>query len=273
MLHVLTLTWDGEQKMRNLLPGLQANLSIFHQSTNADAHYHVRDNGSKDGTVDYLKNSLDKSQMTVYEIGHNRDSFSAGMNFLAKEAGIKSNDYILLLNNDVVFNDDHDLLKMYDLINKTKAGVVGCRLLYKGTNQLQHAGVIFSSRYNEMPYHYRPGDQADKDSEYNRYFQAVTAACCLVRGSSWLNASGMDEGFKWAFDDIDLCLSIGKTEKIAYCGGTRICHEESATLKKNPVHLMSMQQNVKRFKDKWAGKYKLDLEKYETDKEYQKIKL
>ena len=68
----------------------------------------------------------------------------------------------------------------------------------------------------------------------------------------------------WAFDDVILNLNISKTlgYKIAYCGSTNIEHKTSYSLKKNPVNKMFLQQNVKRFKEKWFGKYDLDHKKY-----------
>ena len=56
-------------------------------------------------------------------------------------------------------------------------------------------------------------------------------------------------------------------------GGTKIFHEESASLKKNPVNKMFMSPNVKHFKSKWTGKYELDHDKYLNDSSYNEAKV
>lgn len=262
-INVLTLSWNGLDKLKRLRPGLIRNL----ENTKLPFTWYIRDNGSKDGTLDEIKNW---EYVKVLSVDHNRDNFAAGVNSLCKkareESSITPNDYYLLMNNDVEFVDDVSLSKMITLM-KPDVGIVGARLLYNGTDKLQHAGVIFSKQYGLMPYHYRHKETSDKYAEQNRYFQAVTAAVCLVRAGDLDAIDGMDEKFHWAFEDIDMCLRIAQLgRKIVYCGETNIFHEESASLKKNPINKMFMGPNVGLFKKKWFGKYEIDHEKYIDEK-------
>jgi len=263
-IHALTLNWNGRDKLEKLGPGLKTNFEGL------DAEWYVRDNGSKDGSLDWLK----AFGATTLEVGHNRDSFAKGVNSLFELANPGEDDFILLLNNDVQFNEPEAIKKMLALQEKTGAEVVGARLVYPAVTdfKLQHAGVIFSKRYNLLPYHFRPGEPVDSAARKNRYFQAVTAAVCLVKASAFRKIGGMDEGYKWAFEDIDMCLSIGQFGKVAYCGETEIFHEESASLKKNPVNKMFVGKNVERFRKKWSGKYEIDHDMYLGNKDYNVIK-
>ena len=274
-IHALTLTWNGKEKLQALRKGFCTNLLKLQNEGIKTAVWRIRDNGSKDGTINELNSWIFKGDCPispiVHDISHNRDSFARGINYLFEKADPDDNDIILLLNNDVVFNDDDSLSKMYRLMKKTNAAVVGARLLYSNTTKLQHAGVIFSERYGRMPYHFRPGEESDANAEKDRYFQAVTAAVCLVKASSFRRIEGLDEGYRWAFEDIDMCLEIGKTEKIAYCGKTKIFHEESASLKKNPVNKMFLQSNIKHFKDKWSNNYTIDHDLYLKNANYNVI--
>ena len=260
MIHILTLSWNGCDKLKILYNGLKNSI----EPTGQSAIWHIRDNGSNDGTVEWLqfqeKHWKDYNfEVSPMYVNHNRDNFSQGVNSLFEKAVPIDDDYILLLNNDIVFGDYVSLYNMIRLMDDSKIGVVGARLLYSGTNKLQHAGVIFSNRYNNLPYHYRHQEESDNNAEKNRYFQAVTAACCLVRASDFVK---FDQFFNWAFEDIDFILRIGKKKKIAYCGQTKIFHEESASLKRNPINKLFLQPNVKRFKEKWFDKYVIDHEKY-----------
>lgn len=264
MLHILTLTWNGLAKLQTLKPTLEASLA------NINYTWHIRDNGSKDETLNTVK---DWENTQSYDIGHNRDTFAQGMNYLFEKANPADDDFVLLLNNDVEFGDTTSISKMIDLHFKTKSDVVGARLLYKGTNKLQHAGVIFSDRYNRMPYHYLHQQECNKTSKQNRYFQSVTAAVCLVTVSSFKKVGGFDTAFRWAFDDTDLTLKINqlKANNIVYCGETNIFHEESASLKKNPVNKLFLDHNVQTFKQKWFGKYDIDHDKYLKNPSYRLI--
>jgi GT2 family glycosyltransferase len=244
LIHVLTLSWNGFDKLETLHPGLIKNLKI----TGQDYIWHIRSNGCKDGTIEKISN-WDNKNIVSYAIEHNRDNFAQGMNYLTEQAKSNKEDILLFMNNDVKFIDDNSLFNMLDLLNKNaQISMVGARLLYNNTNKLQHAGVIFGAKYNHMPYHFRHTEESDVNAEKNRYFQAVTAAVCMVKSKDFQEVGGFNPAYFWSFEDIDLCLRIGRLDKkIAYCGKTFICHEESASLKKNPINKMFLTHNVLEF--------------------------
>lgn len=281
-IHILTLNWNGRHYLPDLAQQLGQEAGFCWEDGKIKEGWdypvwHIRDNGSKDGSVEEIRGwefmSDGRIGAKVYDIGHNRDSFAKGMNYLFEQANPADDDLVYLLNNDVSFTGKGKpvLKTMWDLQKKTKAGVVGVRLHYNGTNKLQHAGVIFSNKYNNLPFHFRPGEECDKNAKKNRYFQAVTAACCLVNPSSWRRVGGMEEKLWWCFDDVDLCLKIGKEEKIVYCGEVFAYHEESASLKKNPVNKLFMNNSVKYLKETWSGKYEIDHDKYLNNPGYDEI--
>lgn len=263
MIHVLTLNWNGYNKLQNLRRTLQLNLKTL----GIEHKWHIRDNGS-DNCVTHIKEwnwpAGSEIPLQLHEISHNRDNFAQGMNYLVKAAQAKPGDFYLFLNNDVDFRDETSLLNMFNLMTHKNLNVVGAKLVYPDGARLQHAGVIFGDRYGRMPYHYRHQEKSDDAASLNRRFQAVTAAVCLVRADAF---PGMDERFSWAFDDIDMCLTINEKfpGSIGYCGATHIMHEESASLKKNPVNKLFLNNNVQHFKRKWTGKYEIDHEKYLKD--------
>lgn len=268
MLHLLTLTWNGADKLsklkESLLPALEG----------INYNWLIKDNDSKDNT--YEMASEWKGNIKIIKYKNNLQNFSEGMNFLFNEAQPADDDLIMLLNNDVVFNDTTSIKNMVSLM-KGDVGAVGARLLFTGTNKLQHAGVIFDPRFR-APTHFRSGETSDKNSERNRIFQAVTGAVLLTKAEYFKNVcttnksgnKGMSEEFQWAFDDIDLCLSIryNMNKKIVYCGNTNIFHEESASLKKNPVNRLFMPKNIACLRNKWDKSMIMDKEKYEKDIKY-----
>lgn len=59
---------------------------------------------------------------------------------------------------------------------------------------------------------------------------------------------------------MDACLSIkyNQNKKIIYCGEAYAYHEESASLRQNPINKMMLPHNVSRFIEKWSSIIKKD---------------
>ena len=270
MLCLLTLTWNACDKLTKLKD------SILPALEGIDYTWIIKDNASKDNTVAEASTWGPNVKVIAYK--NNLQNFSAGMNYCFAEASPQDNDLIMLLNNDIIFNDKKSIKNMMSIIQKDKdVGAVGCRLLYTGTNQLQHAGVVFHNAY-KTPMHYRVGQVSDSNAEKNRLFQVVTGAVLLTKAEYFKKVcttnksgiNGMDEEYHWAFDDVDMCLSIRNNmeKKIVYCGNTNIFHEESASLKKNPANKMFLPHNLVHLKTKWEKRTILDQNSYLADSNY-----
>jgi GT2 family glycosyltransferase len=250
MIRIFTLHWNAklllERLYNSLIPALEG----------LDYCWYIKDNGSSDGSKEFLE-SIKSEKIIPYYTGHNRHNFSEGMNILFDFAKPEDEDYILLLNNDVVFGDTTSIKKMISLF-KDDVGIVGTKLLYPGTKKLAHSWIYFSKKYNYLPYHYKHGEEDNAETSKNREVEAITAAVLLTK-AKYYKQNPLDKLFFWCFEDVDFNLAIkyNMNKKIMYCGETLIYHEESVSLQKNPVNKLMMPANVKRFKDKWWGKYKL----------------
>lgn len=265
MLNILTLTWNGEHKLAKLEASLMPALDGINYK------WFIKDNASKDGTLKMISD-WSNSNVVSHAYPSNQQNFSEGCNYLFERTGASDKDYVMLLNNDIVLNDTHSIRRMLSILESDDSvGMVGARLLYTDTDKLQHAGVVFNPTY-KTPMHFRAGQQTDAAAQQDRLFQVVTGAVCITKAEYFRNAydknksgiKGMDEGYHWAFDDVDLCLSIkyNMSKKIVYCGNTNIFHEESASLKKNPVNKLYLPSNLRRLFDKWTGRYSIDQEVY-----------
>lgn len=270
-LFILTLSWNGSNRLRVLYPSLVNSLS--------DMNYYflVKDNNSDDDSVEYLK-SLENDRVKVIEYKNNTQNFSQGSNLLFNEASPDDKDYILLLNNDVIFNDKTSIRNMISIMERDpEVGVVGARLLYTDTNKLQHAGVVFSNK-TKAPAHFRLNQDSDNNAEKNRLFQVVTGAVLLTKAGYYREVCknkasgvcGMDEEYHWGFDDVDLCLAIkyNMEKKIVYYGKSNIFHEDSASLKKSPINRLFLAHNLNHLFYKWRHRYCLDFDMYEKDPKF-----
>jgi GT2 family glycosyltransferase len=267
MIHVLTLTWNGLHHLTKLRPGLLKNL----EKTGEEFKWHIRSNGCTDGTVEEIS-SWD--EVDVLSKNHNRGNFSAGVNSICKQAAPKDEDLLLLLNNDIVFKDDMSLTKMLSLMKKTGAAVCGSRMMFPDSDIISHIGVIFSKQKGNMPWHLKLREKLNKNDKKDRYFQAVTAACCFVKADAFKIAGMMDTSYHWAFEDIDLCLDVkyNQNKKIVCCCSTEIDHETSASLVRNNLNKLFLANNVSHFKSKWYGKYKIDHDLYIKSPRYNEVK-
>ena len=271
-LHILTLHWNHIEKLTALKESFIPTLTLLPKQYKIN--WLIKDNKSADNSVEVIK-SWNEPMITLYEYPNNNQNFSEGMNYLFSKTSADDEDYILLLNNDVVFNDTKSLQNMINIMNDDSVGVVGCRLLYKDSDKLQHAGVCFNKHKN--PYHINSGIVSNKDSLKNREFQAVTGAVLLTKAKYYKNAytnkdgnKGLNQDLRWSFDDIFFTLSIKYNlgKKIVYCGNTNIYHEESVSLKKNPVNKMFQQHNLNILHSTWNDKIIVDDHLYLNNPNY-----
>lgn len=260
---IQTLTWNKLDMLSVVMASIEPALKGI------DYSWHIKDNGSIDRTVEEASKW---NNVVMHAYPNNRQSFAQGMNYIFQAANPSDDDLILLLNNDVIFNDDNSIKQMINCL-KDDVGVVGARLTYTGTNKLQHAGVVFHES-NLLPIHFKAHQEVDNDSKKNREFQAVTGAVLLTKAKYYREVcktnpskiDGMDETYQWMYEDIDLCLSIKRLgKKIIYCGETEISHRESATLKENPVNRLFLNDNITHFRKRHHGHYVADAAMYRNN--------
>jgi GT2 family glycosyltransferase len=135
-----------------------------------------------------------------------------------------------------------------------QAAAVGAKLLFPdGT--VQHAGVAICQ--DGRPRHIYAGFPADHPAvERSRPFQAVTAACMLVRKPAFEQAGGFDPAFRNSLEDVDLCLRLRELgAEVHYCPAAVVTHLESASRGRGS---QDVQHNFDRFRSRWEGFVKRD---------------
>ena len=269
----ITLTYNGRQYLDNLYNSLKKAANQL----NEKLYWFIRDNNSVDNT-ELLVNSWSNNDFVKYfKIDHNRDNFSKCNNFLIDKIKevfeIKDTDYLLFLNNDITIIDPKSIKYMVDIIkNDPDVGIVGAKLYYPGGKLIQHFGVAISARHGNNPWHIYNKEKDSIATKTDKQFQAVTAAFMLIRYSCFVNLDGgkLNEKYFWCFEDTDVALqvNINQKKKVICCAKTNIIHHESATLQKNPVNKMFMNDNVRLFKQNWEGKCEIDYDKYINNPNY-----
>lgn len=259
---ILTLTWNAKEKLQALYDSLMPALEGI------DWRWGIKDNGSIDQTVEMVE-AWNNERVQVFAFKNNLQNYSQGNNWLCSQMAPDDEDYILMLNNDIVFQDSDSIKKMISILEKDKdVGVVGCKLNYEDNPKLiQHAGVLFHPGNIGTPYHYRAGRPEEDRDRQDRLYPIVTGAVILTPASLFKEIGGLNEKLNWSWDDSFYCMEAQeRNKKVVYCGGTNILHSESASLKKNPVNKLFFKQNLQIFIDRWRSKIDKGLvTKYDKD--------
>lgn len=183
----------------------------------------VVDNGSTDGTQEFLQSlSGDVQVITNQE----NLGFARACNQGAQAARGK---YLVFLNNDTIPQPQWLKPLVSEIEEHPEVGIVGSKLLY-ADGSVQHAGVVFM-RSRRSAYHiYQSAPNSSPAVNQRREFQAVTAACMLVRRELFEEVRGFDEQFVNGFEDVDLCLKVReKGYHVVYQPRSVLYHLESQT--------------------------------------------
>ncbi len=179
----------------------------------------VIDNGSTDGSVDYLKKQKDIILIT----NSVNKNFSKACNQGAKKA---RGEILIFLNNDTEVHSGW--LKEIEniFLEEINIGAVGVKLLFPN-GKIQHAGVVISE--DKIPRHIYSYEKSNLISaNKKRYYTAVTAACIAIPKKIFSEVDGFDELYVNGLEDIDLCLKIKKAGyDIIYTPKSVVTHYES----------------------------------------------
>ncbi|UCC62304.1 MAG: glycosyltransferase [Anaerolineae bacterium] len=239
---IIILTWNGLRYTRECLTSLKDNTSL-----DKDCQVIVVDNGSTDGTVEFL-GKLD--WITLIKNGRNL-GFVRGNNIGIRAAPAASD--IVLLNNDMVISQsnwlEHTQAVAY---SSPDVGLVGCRLL-TAEGRLHHVGTF-------MPTDTFWGQQIGGDEKDVNQFNAdrevdgVIAACVYIKREVIGRIGFLNEAYFSYFEDTDYCLCARKAGYRTICAGSvTLIHHENVSTRINRVNFSAQFfESQRTFKRRWA---------------------
>lgn len=192
----------------------------------------IIDNGSTDGTVEWLKKFRDEAENKNVHVHLIFNSGNIGCS-TARNQGIEasSGKLIAFCDNDIALRNRNWLRVMAEDMQPANIGMVGPKIIYPYEPydiQCAGAAVTKSGRIQFIG----RGEGKD-DPRYNSRIevQCLISACCMTRKSILEDLGGFDEIYNPVeYEDIDLCYRIrSKGFKILYEPAVEMYHFESVT--------------------------------------------
>lgn len=234
--------------------------SILEKTTHKNYEIILVDTGSTDRRVKAWYKRLQKQHDNISVVDWPEQPFSYAR---ACNEGVRHaiGDLLMILNNDTEVITPDWLQIMAADAQREGVGAVGCKLYYPDGRHIQHGGVIIG-----------PGEVAanalsmcDKNNltpvqhlyaNTRHNMSAVTAACIMIRKDRFEEVKGFDEKFRVTFNDVDLCLRLGKEGyRNIYTPHAELLHHESISVgrpeQKRKRDTKEMTETTKLFRRRW----------------------
>jgi N-acetylglucosaminyl-diphospho-decaprenol L-rhamnosyltransferase len=223
-LSIVILCWNDTKVIGNCIS------SIFAGTRVTDFEVIVSDNGSSDGTPEFIRRTY--PQVRVIENGMNL-RFSRGNNVgIASATG----DYVLILNPDTVIHEGSLDRWMRFADGHPEAGAFGCRVL-NPDGSYQRSGRPFPTIWRSwigalgmrgigyISEVFTSDEYLGWNGDTERTIDWQSGCCLLVRGALLKQIGGFDDQFQYYYEDVDLCHRVWDAGfKILFAPDVTITH-------------------------------------------------
>ena len=228
--------------------------TLFGETKDIDFKLYVLDNGSSDGTPEYIEKNY--PDVTVIRSGKNV-GFGAGHNIIINQVDSK---YHAVINPDIVLTQNA-VKKMADYMDgNPEIGLLSPRICFPdGRDQIlgkrnPHLKYLVASRLR--------GDEPSKllkeyamlDCDLSKPTEIENATGCFmfIRTDVLKSIGGFDDGFFMYFEDADLARRINEVSKCVYYPDAVVNHVWGRDSKRNfklmLVHINSMLRYFRKWK-------------------------
>ena len=228
--------------------------TLFGETKDIDFKLYVLDNGSSDGTPEYIEKNY--PDVTVIRSGKNV-GFGAGHNIIINQVESK---YHAVINPDIVLTQNA-VKKMADYMDENPdVGLLSPRICFPdGRDQIlgkrnPHLKYLVASRLR--------GDEPSKllkeyamlDCDLSKPTEIENATGCFmfIRTDVLKKIGGFDDGFFMYFEDADLARRINEVSKCVYYPDAVVNHVWGRDSKRNfklmLVHINSMLRYFRKWK-------------------------
>ena len=221
----MILNWNGLSMLQRFLPTVLAHSS--------DAEVVVADNGSTDGSADWLAS---QDNIRLIRLDQNY-GFAEGYNRALAQVQA---DYYVLLNSDVECTP-HWIEPVVEMMETNPQVAVAAPklLMYDDKSRFEYAGAAggYIDRFGYPLCRGRLFGTLEQDlGQYNdeRDIFWATGACMFVRSTVWHQAGGLDSSFFAHMEEIDFCWRVAQLGyRVRYCPQSHVYHVGGGTLPKS----------------------------------------
>jgi len=221
---VVILNWNGIKYLKQFLPSVMTSVWPALEIV-------VGDNGSTDGSVEFLK----KEYPSVKIIRNDKNyGFTGGYNkVLAQVEG----DYFILLNSDVEVSPGWIAPVIHLMESDSSIAAAAPKIkAFAQQDYFEHAGAAggFIDRFGYPFCQGRIFYEIETDKgQYGQSKEVfwATGAALFVKKRCWVEAGGFDDRFFAHMEEIDLCWRLKNMGyKIMYCAESEVFHLGGGTL-------------------------------------------
>jgi GT2 family glycosyltransferase len=221
---VVILNWNGIKHLREFLPSVLA-------STWPNLDVIVGDNGSTDGSVDFLRQNFPAVKIIQNDQNY---GFTGGYNRVLDRVEA---DYFILLNSDVEVHNGWiepviALMESDPLIAAAAPKIKS----FSEKDYFEHAGAaggfidLFGYPFCRGRMFYEIEADKGQYGQSDEVFWASGAAM-FVKSTCWVAAGGFDDRFFAHMEEIDLCWRLKNMGyKVMYCSQAEVYHVGGGTL-------------------------------------------
>jgi len=201
---VVILNWNGKSWLQKFLD------TVVRFSSGEDASVWVADNGSTDGSVEWIEGNSPQTKIIRFT---ENNGFAGGYN---QALEIIKAEYFVILNSDVEVTEGW--LKPMIRFMDENPDVASCQpkiRSYYNRDYFEHAGAAggYIDKYGFPFCRGRIFDSTEKgEGQYNDHTDIFwsSGACMMVRASHWEICGGFDSDFFAHMEEIDLCWRFHK---------------------------------------------------------------
>lgn len=167
--------------------------------------------------------------LTFIQTGDNL-GFAGGNNVGIRYALAKGDcDYVLLLNNDTVADNDFLEPMIRFATDDTECGIAGPTVLYYDMAHIINcAGGKINFWKGSSP-HFRVGEVYDEECSYEKKVNFKEGSCLLIKKEVLETIGLFDESYFLYYEDADFCVRAAADYGIVYVSRSKIWHKVSAT--------------------------------------------
>ncbi|HUD07753.1 MAG TPA: glycosyltransferase family 2 protein, partial [Candidatus Saccharimonadales bacterium] len=217
---VVIPNWNNQESLEKCLDSLQ--------SQSLTPHIIVVDNGSKDGSVDSVKNRYPAVELIV---NPNNLGFARAVNIGITQSIFRGDAFVALINNDAVA--DHNWLQeMVRAIDKNQdLGIIASKMVSSDGAYLDSTGEFYSVW--GLPYPRGRGETSITQYDEQLEIFGASGGASLYRVKMLTKIGLFDKDFFAYYEDVDLSFRAQLAGwKIRFCPEAVVYHQIGATSKK-----------------------------------------